>query len=140
LRTVGANPQAAEYAGMSVAGSYGLAMTLSGALAGLAGASEVMGLNHTLPAAFSTGYGFDSIAVALLARSHPLAVIPAAVLWGALRNGAGLMQLRSGISIDLVNIMQAVVIIFVAAEAVLRRLLRMGGDDSGPRFSVGWGS
>lgn len=139
IRTVGLNPGAARYAGMNVAGRYVLTMAMAGGLAGLAGVGEVLGLNHTLPAAFSSGYGFDSIAVALLARSRPLAVIPAAILWGALRNGAGLMQLRSGISIDLVNIMQAVVIIFVAAEVALRKLLHIKTTDQGPDLARGWG-
>jgi simple sugar transport system permease protein len=122
LRTVGANPTAARYAGMRVSGCIVLAMALSGALAGLAGAGEVLGLNHTLPAAFSSGYGFDAIAVALLAKSHPLGVVPAAFLWGGLRNGAGLMQMRSGISIDLIYVVQALLIVCIAADQMVRWL------------------
>jgi simple sugar transport system permease protein len=102
-----------------------LTMTLSGALAGLAGAGELLGLNHTLPAVFSSGYGFDAIAVALLAKSHPLGVIPAAFLWGGLRNGAGVMQIRSGISIDLIYVVQALVIVCIAAEQTVRWLYRL---------------
>lgn len=116
IRTVGANPQAAQYAGMSVPRTLVLTMTLSGLCAGLAGSSEVLGLYHTLPAAFSTGYGYDAIAVALLARSSLLGIIPAALLWGGLRNGAGLMQLRTGVSIDVIHVIQAFVIVCLAAD------------------------
>jgi general nucleoside transport system permease protein len=125
IRTVGANPHAARYAGIRVACCIVLTMTLSGALAGLAGAGEVLGLNHTLPAAFSSGYGFDAIAVALLAKSHPIGIVPAALLWGGLRNGAGLMQVRSGISIDLIYVVQALVIVCIAAEQMVRWLYRL---------------
>lgn len=121
IRTVGANPDAARYAGISVGWHIVLTLTLAGALAGLAGAGEVLGVHHTLPATFVSGYGFDAIAVALLARSHPLGVVPAALLWGGLRNGAGLMQVRAGISIDVIAIIQALVILGVAMEPALRR-------------------
>jgi len=140
MRTVGANPSAARYAGMSVTRNFVLAMALGGALAGLAGAGEVLGLNHNLPAAFSSGYGFDSIAVALLAKSNPIGVIPAAFLWGALRNGAGLMQVRAGISIDLINIVQALVIMFIAADQIVRWIYRIRARRAEEVvFTRGWG-
>jgi general nucleoside transport system permease protein len=125
IRTVGANASAARYAGMRVGGCIVLAMSLAGGLAGVAGAGEVLGLNQTLPAAFSSGYGFDAIAVALLAKSHPIGMIPAALLWGGLRNGAGLMQVRSGISIDLIYVVQALVIVCIAADQIVRWLYRL---------------
>ena len=125
IRTVGANANAARYAGMHVSWYIVLTMTLAGASAGLAGAGEVLGLHHTLPAAFSSGYGFDAIAVALLAKSHPIGIIPAALLWGGLRNGAGLMQIRSGISIDLVYVVQALIIVCIAADQIIRWLYRL---------------
>ena len=140
IRAVGANPDAAQQAGIRVRRSYVLALGMSGAIAGLAGAGEVLGLNGNLPAAFSSGYGFDGIAVALLARANPIAVIPAALLWGALRNGAGLMQLRSGISVDLINIIQALVIMFVAADAIVRWLYRIKGESSDLVTLRGWGA
>jgi len=124
IRTVGTNPAAAQYAGMPVARTLVCTMALSGMCAGLAGAVEILGLYHTLPAAFSTGYGFDAIAVALLARSRPLGVIPAALLWGGLRNGAGLMQVRTGVSIDLINVIQALVLVCLAADQLCRALRR----------------
>lgn len=125
IRTVGANPSAARYAGMNVAGNMVLAMAMAGAMAGLAGVGEVLGLNYTLPAAFSSGYGFDAIAVALLAKSNPMGIIPSAFLWGGLRNGAGLMQVRTGISIDLISILQALVIMFIAANQIVRWIYRI---------------
>ena len=140
IRTVGANPDAAKYAGMSITRNFVLAMALSGGLAGLAGASEVLGLEHNLKAAFSAGYGFDSIAIALLAKSNPIGIIPAAIFWGALRNGAGLMQLQSGISISLINIIQALVIVFVAADQIVRWVYRIRQRGGGQVvFTRGWG-
>lgn len=140
IRTVGANPDAAQYAGMSITRNFVLAMGISGALAGLAGASQVLGLEHNLKASFSAGYGFDSIAIALLAKSNPIGIIPAAIFWGALRNGAGLMQLQSGISINLINIVQALVIVFVAADQIVRWLYRIRHRGEGQVvFTRGWG-
>jgi ABC-type uncharacterized transport system permease subunit/basic membrane lipoprotein Med (substrate-binding protein (PBP1-ABC) superfamily) len=143
IRTVGANPSVARYAGMSVSRNFVLAMGLSGALAGLAGIGIVLGRpsEYALKAAFSTGFGFDSIAVALLAKSHPFGIFPAALLWGALRNGAGLMQVRAqGISIDLVNIIQALVIMFIAADEIIRWLYRMRARRAAlVVFTRGWG-
>ncbi len=143
IRTVGANPSAARYAGMSVSRNFVLAMGLSGALAGLGGMDIVLGRpsEYALKAAFSSGFGFDSIAVALLAKSHPFGILPAALLWGGLRNGAGLMQVRAqGISIDLVNIIQALVIMFIAADEIIRWLYRMRARrEAAVVFTRGWG-
>ncbi|MCP4543083.1 MAG: BMP family ABC transporter substrate-binding protein [Chloroflexi bacterium] len=143
IRTVGANPSAARYAGMSVNRNFVLAMGLSGALAGLAGIGIVLGRpsEYSLKAAFSSGFGFDSIAVALLAKSHPFGIFPAAFLWGALRNGAGLMQIRAqGISIDLVSIIQALVIMFIAADQIIRWLYRLRARrEAAVVFTRGWG-
>jgi general nucleoside transport system permease protein len=140
IRTVGANPDAAQYSGMSITRNFVLAMALSGGLAGLAGASQVLGLEHNLKASFSAGYGFDSIAIALLAKSNPIGIIPAAIFWGALRNGAGLMQLQSGISISLINIIQALVIVFVAAPTIVRWIYRLPRSEQGQTiFTRGWG-
>ncbi|HWQ13043.1 MAG TPA: ABC transporter permease [Roseiflexaceae bacterium] len=140
IRTVGANPDAAQYAGMSVTRNIVLTMALSGGLAGLAGASTILGLEHNYKAAFTGGYGFDSIAIALLAGSNPIGIIPAAIFWGALRNGAGLMQLQSGISINLINIVQALVIVFIAAPQIVRWIYRIrAGGERQVVFTRGWG-
>ncbi|MEZ4770454.1 MAG: ABC transporter permease [Caldilineales bacterium] len=125
MRTVGASHGASRYAGMKVGRNIILAMTIGGVLSGLAGGGEVIGLNGYLPAAFTSGSGFDSIAVALLAKSNPFAILPAAFLWGGLRNGAGLMQVRAGISRDLIDIVQAFVILFVAAPQIVRFIYRL---------------
>lgn len=143
LRTVGANPDAARYSGMSVGRNIILAMALSGGLAGIAGSVEVLGGQRYLSPDFFAGIGFDSIAVALLARSSPYGIIPAGILWGALLNGAGLMQIRADLSIDLIKIVQALIIMFVAAEQIVRwlwriRIARRVGEEA--VFARGWGS
>lgn len=125
LRTVGSNPNAARYAGMNIVRSTVLTMFLSGALAGLAGANEVLGVNHNLAVAFSSGYGFDSIALALLGNSHPLGVVLAALLFGFLRNGAIQMQLTAGIPIDIISVLQALILAFIAAPAIIRTMYHL---------------
>jgi simple sugar transport system permease protein len=125
LRTVGANPRAARYAGMNIVKSTILAMSLSGALAGMAGANELLGVNHHLSQSFSPGYGFDSIALALLGRSHPVGVVLSALLFGTLRNGATRMQASAGIPIDIISVMQALILAFIAAPAIIRTIFRL---------------
>jgi len=141
LRTVGANPNAARYAGMSVPGTIVLAMALSGGLAGIAGASEVMGVRYALSADFFSGLGFDAIAVALLARSNPIGILFSGLLWGGLLSGARLMQVRAGLSIDVIKIVQALIIMFVAADQIVRWIYRIpqrkAGDET--MISKGWG-
>ncbi len=125
LRTVGANPDAARYGGMSVAGNYTLAMFLSGCLAGLAGVSQGLGITHNIALGFSAGYGFDSIALALLGKSHPAGVVAASILFGVLRAGAGRMQSVAGIPTEIVQIVQSLVIVFIAAPAIIRAIYRL---------------
>jgi len=141
IRTVGASSQAARYAGISVEGTTVLAMSLSGALAGLAGTIEVVALNHYHTPGFSVGYGFDSIAVALLGRGHALGLIPAAFLFGALRAGAMRMQFLSQIPIDVISIIQALILILIAAPAIIRFLFRLpvAGESGGAALSSRWG-
>jgi len=140
IKTVGANPEAARYAGMNITKNFVLAMALSGALAGLAGTGQVLGLERNIKSVFSSGYGFDSIAIALLAKSNPIAIVPAAIFWGALNSGKGLMQAQTGISSDLIRIVQALTIMFVAADQIIRWIYRLQ-EPQGERvvFSRGWG-
>ncbi len=125
LRTVGSNPNAARYAGMSNVVATVVAMSISGALAGLAGTNEILGVNYRLVPAFSSGYGFDSIALALLGKNHPLGVVLSALLFGFLRSGARQMQLKAGIPIDIISILQALILAFIAAPAIIRTLYRL---------------
>jgi len=125
IRTVGANPHAARYSGMSVTRNFILAMVLSGALAGLAGASQVLGVDYWVGQGFAAGYGFDAIALALLGKSHPFGVVLAALLFGVLRSGATRMQSMAGIPIDIISILQGLVIMFIAAPAIIRWLYRI---------------
>ncbi len=125
LRTVGANPFAAKYAGMNVSTNTILAMALSGALCGMAGANEVLGVNYNLAMAFSSGYGFDAIALALLGNSHPVGVVLASLLFGTLRNGATRMQVVSSVPIDIISILQALILAFIAAPAIIRTVYRL---------------
>jgi ABC-type uncharacterized transport system permease subunit len=140
IRAVGTNPDAAKYSGMSVVRNFVLVMTLSGALAGLAGAAQVLGTDHWVGQGFSAGYGFDSIALALLGKSHPLGVVLAALLFGALRSGATSMQSLAGIPIHIISIIQGLVIIFVAAPAIIRAIYHIRiGRTSETVLTRGWG-
>jgi simple sugar transport system permease protein len=142
LRTVGTNPNAARYAGMSVPRNMIFALAFSGALAGLAGTIEVSSVQFNMQPAFFSGLGFDAIAVALLARSNPRNMIWAGLMWAALLTGAGLMQVRADISIDLVKIIQAMIIMFIAADAIIRYLWAIPKTTEAvpaSTFSKGWG-
>lgn len=125
IKTVGANPHAARYAGMSVARNLVLAMALSGMLAGAAGAFEVTGTIHRDELGFGVGYGFDSISVALLGRTNPFGVIAAALLFGGLKSGATQMQFNTQISGSIISIVQGLILLFVAADIIIRRLYRI---------------
>lgn len=120
LRASGANPDAAHYAGMRAGFVIVTAMALSGALAGLAGANQVLGVIGRVSPNFSSGIGFDAIAVALLGRSHPVGVLVAGLLFGALQAGGRQMQVSAGVSLDLISIIQALIIIFIAAPVLVR--------------------
>jgi general nucleoside transport system permease protein len=142
FRAVGLNPIAARYAGMNIGLTIMLTMFISGGLAGLAGTQYVLGASGTLTPAFSPGWGFDAIAIALLGKSRPLGVVLAALLFGALRAGATPMQAATGIPIDIVFVIQALVIMFVAAPALIRAIYHIRTEPvSGfETFTKGWGA
>jgi simple sugar transport system permease protein len=131
IRTVGANPEAARYAGMRPRRLIILTMSLAGLLAGLAGVGQVLGITHRMTASFGTTVGFDSIAVALLARTNPLGVVLAALFFGAMRNGASAMELQVGIPAELVEVLQAIILLALVAAPVLRRVFRLRGVSGG---------
>ena len=122
IRATGQNPAAAEYGGVSIRKEVVLTMAISGALAGMVGINEVLGYRYRYYDGFSDNYGFTGIAVALLGRNHPLGVIVAALLFAVLqRGGVPVDAFTQLISKDIVLILQALVILFVAAEAMFRR-------------------
>ncbi|MEZ4511104.1 MAG: ABC transporter permease [Chloroflexota bacterium] len=141
LRTTGQNPDAAEYAGIRPKNEYIKSMVIAGGLAGLAGVLEVQGLTRVLTEGFASGYGFDAIAVSLLALNNPLAIIPAAFVFGILRIGGDFLQIRAGLSIHIVSILQALILLFVSATAIVRYLYRLKLDtnNEGAALSRGWG-
>jgi general nucleoside transport system permease protein len=125
IRAVGLNASVARAAGMSVGRTMVTAMGISGGLAGLAGIIQVLGVDDIMTGGVLAGYGFDAIAVALVARSNPWAIVPAALLFGALRSGSSFMQLQTQVSSDLISVVQAAVIVFVAAPLLVRWLFRL---------------
>jgi simple sugar transport system permease protein len=130
LRAIGANPEASRYAGIPLKRMIVVVMLVSGGLAGLAGASEILGLKYALYANFSPGYGYDAIAVALLARNNPIAVIVSAAFFGAIRAGAVQMEQTVGVESSFVLIIEALVILFLAAGGFVTRRRR------GPRAAL----
>jgi simple sugar transport system permease protein len=144
IRMSGANPNAARYAGVSVNRIIIVVMCLSGAMAGLAGAGEIAGTNGFLSPDAFISIGFDSIAIALLARANPFAIVPAAVLWGSMLAGAPLMQQETGLSIDIVHIIQALVLLFVAADVIVRTVFRIKYHEEGAieeaQLGTQWGA
>ena len=126
FRVSGENPDAAKYAGIRAGLTIVLAMALAGGLAGLAGATQVTGVLGRASPGFSAGIGFDAIAVALLGRSHPVGILLAGLLFGALEAGGRQMQVDAGVSIDLIGIVQALIIVFVAAPLLVKQILPFG--------------
>lgn len=126
FRASGASPDAARFAGMRSGLIIVAAMATAGALAGLAGANQVLGVLDRATPGFSAGIGFDAIAVALLGRSHPFGVLLAGLLFGALEAGGRQMQVDAGVSIDLIGIIQALIIVFIAAPLLVRAIFPWG--------------
>jgi len=125
IRATGANPAAAQYGGIATGRQIVLAMSISGALAGMVAVNEVLGYRYRYYDGFSSGYGFTGIAVALLGRNHPVGVILASLLFGALLRGGLFVDIfTEHVSKDLVMVLQGIIILFVASEALFRGLSR----------------
>lgn len=120
LRATGLSPSAARFAGINTAAQLARAMAISGALAGMAGGIELLGVTHRLFERFAVGYGYSGIAVALLAQLHPLAAIASALFFGALATGAGELQRSLDISAAIATFAQAAVILIVIAFSTRR--------------------
>jgi ABC-type uncharacterized transport system permease subunit len=121
IRATGTNPTAAEYGGISIRRQIMIAMIVSGGLAGMVGINEVMGYRYRYYDGFSDNYGFTGIAVALLGRNHPVGVILAALLFGVLqRGGIHVDGFTEHVTKDIVQVLQGIIILFVAAEAFFR--------------------
>jgi simple sugar transport system permease protein len=138
FRAVGANPHGARYAGMNVVVLYVAVMALAGAMAGLGGADQVLGTLGRATPGFVASIGFDAIALALLGRSHPFGVVAAGLLFGGLAAGGQAMQAATDVGIDIVQVIQALIIVFIAAPALIRAIYRVRtGEAKGP-MSQGW--
>lgn len=124
LRVYGSNPLFARWSGMRPTSVILKAMLISGALGGLAGAGQVLGVNYRFVANFSPGYGFDGIAVALLGRNSAWGVLLGAILFGALRSGGATLELMMDIPLELIRILEATIILFVTAQFALRWVRR----------------
>ena len=142
IRTIGLNPHAAKYAGMKVKSLFILTMVISGFLAGMGGSIETQGVVYRYQPGFNTGLGFDGITVALLGRTHPLGVIPAALLIGAMQAGSNVMQFQAGVPSEIIDVIQALMLFFVAADMIVRWVIR-AKDTSGDlktKLTTGWGN
>ena len=123
-RLIGDNPLFARWSGVLVGATILQVMFLSGALGGLAGAGQVLGVHYNFTARFSRGFGFDGLTIALLARNSPVGVLIGALLFGALRSGGTTIELFTDVPIDLVDVVQALIIFFVAVDLNLDFLAR----------------
>jgi simple sugar transport system permease protein len=141
IRTVGLSANAAKYAGISVATIIILTMTISGFLAGMGGAIETLGVVGRYQPGFNIGLGFDGITVALLGKTHPFGVIPAAILIGALRAGSSQMQFSAGVAKEITDVIIALMLFFVAADQIVRWILRgrLPEDEEKINISTSWG-
>jgi general nucleoside transport system permease protein len=141
MRAVGANPEAARTAGMSVTKAYVLVMLIAGALAGLAGAMNVLGHVDPLTDGVAGSNGFDSITVALLGRANPTGTVFAAILFGVLDVGGRSMQAQGYAQLTLTEVLSALIVLFVAAPALVRSVFRFRTEaGSGDMLAKGWNS
>ncbi len=125
FRAVGANPDASRAAGISPGRVFVLVMTLAGGVAGMAGGNQLLSVSPSLTPGYSSGFGFDGIALALLGNTNPWGVVAAAFLFGAMRAGSRAMQAATATPVDIVTVIQALVIVFVAAPSLVRSIWRI---------------
>ena len=140
LRAVGANQFASRTAGMSVENSYITVMLIAGALCGLAGVSQILGTNTQITGDIDAGIGFDAITVALLGRANAKGIVAAGLLFGALHAGGTQMQSATGTPIDLVQVIQSLIVLFIAAPMLVRAIWRIKGTTTGigGQLAKGW--
>ena len=139
FRAVGANSAASKTAGISVARVTTSVMFIAGALAGLGGAMQILGSEPAMTAGIGGSFGFDAITVALLARANPIGTVFAALLFGALRAGGLTMQASTETPLDLVLVIQALVVLFIAAPALIKAIFRLKNVETGEAVaSKGW--
>jgi ABC-type uncharacterized transport system permease subunit len=141
LRAVGLNPPAARTAGMSVGRTYILLMVVAGALAGLGGATQVLGTADRLTPQVAGNIGFDGLLVALLGRNRPWGTLFAAILYGGLRAGGNYLQSDLSISVELVTVIQALIVVFIAAPALVKAIFQLRAARSarlGASMAKGW--
>jgi len=136
IETVGRNRHAAWYSGISVKGTVVSAMVVSGAIAGLGGAIETLGITYRYAPAFNLGLGFDGITIALLGRVHPIGIIPGAILIGGMRAGAANMQFDAGVAPEIVDLLMALILLFVTAPLITRFFK----NSSNKSMTSGWGN
>jgi general nucleoside transport system permease protein len=138
IRTAGLNPHAAKYAGIKVGRIIILTMVLSGFLAGIGGATETQGVVGRYQPGFNLGLGFDGITIALLGKTHPIGNIFAAILIGAMKAGSSQMQ-RVGVNVEITSVLQGLMLFFVAADVLVRWIIRAKPDEGGVSLSSRWG-
>ncbi|MFX1562062.1 MAG: ABC transporter permease [Promethearchaeota archaeon] len=126
MRAVGLNLQAAEYGGINPKRMVSLAMAFSGALAGLAGAGEIMGTYQRFKSGWSPGLGFDGITVAVLGNNSPLGVLLGAIFFGFLRAGGLTMQVTAHVPVEMIGLIQGLIVLFVAVPSIINWLARRG--------------
>jgi simple sugar transport system permease protein len=141
IRAVGENPAAARSAGIDVGRTYIVVMLISGGLVGLAGVNQVLGtVTSGITVDLDASIGFDAITVALLGRATPGGTVLAGILFGALRAGAVRMQAETGVPTEIVQVIQSVIVLFIAAPALIRAIFRLrqsGGGGVGG-LAKGW--
>ena len=140
LRAVGANQFAARTAGMNIARSYLVVMLIAGALCGLAGATQVLGVNNTISGSIDAGIGFDAITVALLGFASPGGIVAAGLLFGALRAGSVQLYATTNTPQELVQVIEAVIVLFIAAPGLIRVIFRLRDSRGGGarQLAKGW--